>query len=470
VELNSALQALTDLKLEQQILAHFLSVCGVSDSLVRVMQISPKWFGVPGNALLFRALRAHLRQYPGCSIHSSAMKRRIDRKWGLDSTDGAEAVVTYAEVRAMQDVPKLSEIGPMVGELEELYTKRLMAETLLDELGNIQHSSAGKVASHVLGVAAATGKSAAHTITADMAVVRCERYINKLVASGNLPGISTGIPQLDAQMLGLFPGRLYAVAARTGGGKSRFILNLAWNQAVRMSIPVIYFSLEMPADDLGRLVVSRTLAIDYMRLMRGIISDDERRELKSLRRKWLSDPPPLCVVDLPRNPTILELHREMDNYRVLHGGVDPRCVYVDYAGKLKPESGKRNLQKYEQLDDVFDSLASFARKWRVPVVTPLQLNRDAVKADKIGLEHISLSDMPSHHCDTVWALSQREADVEQTAVDMTFLKQRYGSKKPLVLWANWPMSYLGEVPAVQQQKLNEQAQADAQNVAHAKDL
>ena len=55
-------------------------------------------------------------------------------------------------------------------------------------------------------------------------------------------------------------------------------------------------------------------------------------------------------------------------------------------------------------------------------------------------------------------------------MDMTFLKQRYGSKKPLVLWANWPMSYLGEVPAVQQQKLNEQAQADAQNVAHAKDL
>jgi len=216
-------------------------------------------------------------------------------------------------------------------------------------------------------------------------------------------------------------------------------------------LPVLYFSLEMSAEDLSVLIASRTLKINYMDLFRGMVSNDDRSRLRHLRHRWHRDPPPLSIVDIPGKVTMVEVHRELENYKTQHK-MRPAIVYIDYVGLMSPLTSKK-LETHEKLGELCRDLKQLARDWEVPMVTALQLNRESVKAERRGLEHISLSDLAGHHCDAIYGISLKDPDAEASAVSLEFIKQRYGSKRPLMLYVNWPCTYMGEMPAVVRQQL-----------------
>ncbi len=78
--------------------------------------------------------------------------------------------------------------------------------------------------------------------------------LEALMAGGRKLGLQTGIRDLDQVTGGLRGGQLTIVAGRPAMGKSALMLNMADNMS-RRGIPVVYFSLEMPANELAARVV-----------------------------------------------------------------------------------------------------------------------------------------------------------------------------------------------------------------------
>lgn len=73
-------------------------------------------------------------------------------------------------------------------------------------------------------------------------------------------GVPSGFPSLDKITGGWQPSDLIVVAARPSVGKTSFALTVARNAAMDYRIPVAFFSLEAPADQLAkRIMVSETV-------------------------------------------------------------------------------------------------------------------------------------------------------------------------------------------------------------------
>ena len=76
--------------------------------------------------------------------------------------------------------------------------------------------------------------------------------LNELAQSDSaIPGLSTGLRDLDAKINGLNKGNLLLVAARPAMGKTSFALNMALNVAKKYKKTVAFFSLEMSREELA---------------------------------------------------------------------------------------------------------------------------------------------------------------------------------------------------------------------------
>lgn len=78
-------------------------------------------------------------------------------------------------------------------------------------------------------------------------------------------GISTGISDLDEIMRGNRPSDYVLIAGRPGSGKSVLALQGAWQSAIAEGEPTLFFSLEMPAEEL----------IDRFMVMNSSLTSDE---------------------------------------------------------------------------------------------------------------------------------------------------------------------------------------------------
>jgi replicative DNA helicase len=78
--------------------------------------------------------------------------------------------------------------------------------------------------------------------------------LEKLMVPGAKLGVETGFKSFDYLTGGLRPGQLTIVAGRPAMGKSAWMLNACENMS-RRGVPTLYFSLEMPANELASRVV-----------------------------------------------------------------------------------------------------------------------------------------------------------------------------------------------------------------------
>lgn len=77
--------------------------------------------------------------------------------------------------------------------------------------------------------------------------------LSEAASSGQkIPGLSTGLNDLDRYILGLNKGELILIAARPGMGKTSIALNIAMNVAKKSGKTVAVFSLEMSREQLVR--------------------------------------------------------------------------------------------------------------------------------------------------------------------------------------------------------------------------
>ena len=92
---------------------------------------------------------------------------------------------------------------------------------------------------------------------------------------GGIPGLKTGVPDLDNVTLGLKKGELVLIAARPGQGKTSLALNLARYVGEHSGQTVAIFSLEMSREELVQRLLSSAAMVDGKKLATGRLSAAE---------------------------------------------------------------------------------------------------------------------------------------------------------------------------------------------------
>jgi replicative DNA helicase len=186
--------------------------------------------------------------------------------------------------------------------------------------------------------------------------------------SGDLPGMSTGISELDEICGGMRPGEFWVIAGKPSRGKSVLMLQIA-SKFISDQRPVAIHSLEMMTHEvIGRLISTMTHT-NY-----GSITQPRsaaKHELQKIQTgvEQISSAP--LWIDSSSNQSIDSIAAEAERIRDLHGSLD--LVVVDYLQLIRGSRSSRESRE-EEVARVSGGLKQLAKHLQCPVISASQLN------------------------------------------------------------------------------------------------
>ena len=183
-----------------------------------------------------------------------------------------------------------------------------------------------------------------------------------------ITGVSTGFTDLDRETAGLQHGDLVIVAGRPSMGKTAFAMNIVEAAAIGADLPVVVFSMEMPAEQLTMRMLSSLGRIDQQRVRTGALRDDDWPRLTS-GSEMLNRTSIFIVDESALTPT--ELHARCRRLKREHGSIG--LVVIDYLQLMHVPGTREN--RATEISEISRSLKALAKELMVPVVACSQLNR-----------------------------------------------------------------------------------------------
>lgn len=270
-------------------------------------------------------------------------------------------------------------------------------------------------------------------------------------ANGTSPGVSTGMPLLDARLGGgLYRGQLCLIAAWTSIGKTAVCVNFAWNAAVMQGKNVVYFTSETLREEVRLRLVTRHSMLPGFGLAAGeapgLNSRDVRAgtlsafgfsKLGEVLHDWEHNPAygKRYVVQLPRGATMSVVEARL---AAISRQFQPDLVVIDYLALLRAENARKDRREDLSgiLMDAKEGARTFADGLGVPLISPWQVNRDGWKQAKERKEYdlaaLAESAEASNSADIVLTLLESEADDgsrgRRVPLSLDILKNRAGEK------------------------------------------
>ena len=182
-----------------------------------------------------------------------------------------------------------------------------------------------------------------------------------------IPGLSTGLRDLDTKINGLNKSDLLLIAARPAMGKTSFALNIGLNVAKKYKKTVAFFSLEMSREQLAMRLLSGESFVDSQKMATGKLTEDEWGKL-CMASAALSQ----TDIRVDDNPsiTVAEMNaklRRLDNLGL---------VIIDYLQLMNGSGyGKGGDNRVNVVSEISRSLKIMAKELNVPVICLSQLSR-----------------------------------------------------------------------------------------------
>jgi len=187
-------------------------------------------------------------------------------------------------------------------------------------------------------------------------------------AEHGLPGLATGLPDLDRLLGGLQAGRLYVLAGRPAMGKSLLALQIARHVAARDQQRVLCASLEMSDAETAQRHLAAESGVDPERLHPGQIRPTDWPALLDAAAR--TSTVPLHLLD-DGDLSLMRLRAQARQLAVRHDRL--ALVVVDYLQLMRSErpSGSR----VEDVSEFSRGLKRLARELACPVIAVAQLSR-----------------------------------------------------------------------------------------------
>ena len=194
-----------------------------------------------------------------------------------------------------------------------------------------------------------------------------DRLAELALSDSLIPGMSTGLRDLDTKINGLNNSDLLLIAARPAMGKSAFALNIGINVAKKYKKTVAIFNLEMSREQLALRLLASESFVDMQKLATGKLSDEE----------WAK----LCMASSALSQTDVRID---DNPSVTVADINAKCrrldnlglVVIDYLQLMQGSGyGKNSDNRVTVVGEISRSLKIMAKELNVPVICLSQLSR-----------------------------------------------------------------------------------------------
>ena len=183
-----------------------------------------------------------------------------------------------------------------------------------------------------------------------------------------IPGLSSGLRDLDMKINGLNKSDLILVAARPAMGKSAFALNIGANVAKKYNKTVAIFNLEMSKEQLVMRLLSEESFVELQKLATGKLSEEEWTKL-GMAASSLSQ----TDIRIDDNPTVTVADINAKCRRLDNLGL----VIIDYLqlmqGSGYGKGGGDN--RVTVVGEISRALKIMAKELNVPVICLSQLSR-----------------------------------------------------------------------------------------------
>ena len=193
--------------------------------------------------------------------------------------------------------------------------------------------------------------------------------LNELAASDSaVPGLSTGLSDVDRAISGLNKSDLILLAARPGMGKTSLALNILLHAGKYSGKSVVFFSLEMSREQLAMRLISNESFVDNKKLVTGKLNEDDWTKVAAAAaalnqtRILIDDDPSLSVADMNAKCRRVE---------------DLGLVVIDYLQLMQSAGGRSYSGENRQqvVSDISRALKIMAKELNVPVLCLSQLSR-----------------------------------------------------------------------------------------------
>ena len=180
--------------------------------------------------------------------------------------------------------------------------------------------------------------------------------------------IKTYYPQIDNAIGTLQGGDLFILAGATGMGKTCMALNLVLNMA-KNKHKVLYFSLEMPLQQLQNRIISSQTQINSDKYRKFNMTNFEQKRYTDFALSQTFSNLPIEVCE--------DFNLTTENIKDVIVSVNPDIVFIDYLGLIKSNVSGNT---YEKTSQISRDLKITANETNKPLVVLHQLSR--IKSDR----------------------------------------------------------------------------------------
>ena len=284
-------------------------------------------------------------------------------------------------LQLMDTTPTASNVGEYISIMKDKSLLRRIAETAGDITAMIQNGTdTGQdvleaAETRIYGIRRGRAAQGLEHISSVLLTVY-ERLAELAASDSAVPGLSTGLADLDRAIAGLNPSDLILLAARPGMGKTSMALNILLQVGKYSGKTVVFFSLEMSREQLAMRLISNESFVDNKRLVTGRLDEDDWTKIAAASAALnqtqilIDDNPSLTVADMNAKC------RRVENLGL---------VVVDYLQLMQAAGGKsdRGENRQQVVSDISRALKIMAKELNVPVICLSQLSRGPEsRADK----------------------------------------------------------------------------------------
>ena len=286
----------------------------------------------------------------------------------------------YDEAHSYDYISQLLQITPTAANVKQycaiVHDKALMRDlgTAADEINEMVYEGAG-TAQDMLAAAEKkvyalrrddSGESLQHI---GKVLLNVYDRLEELAQSGSeIPGLSTGLHDVDRKINGLNKTDLLLIAARPGMGKTSMALNIALNVAKKYpGKAVVFFNLEMSREQMAMRLLANESFVDLQKLVTGQLTEEDWGKL-SIASSALSQ----TDIRVDDNPTITVAEMNAKCRRIENLGL----VFIDYLQLMTSAApGKTSENRVTVVSEISRALKIMAKELNVPVVCMSQLSR-----------------------------------------------------------------------------------------------
>ena len=273
----------------------------------------------------------------------------------MDTTPTAANVLEYVEI--IRDKTLLRRVAETAGELTALVQEGT------DSGQDVLEAAEQRI------YAIRQGRAAKGLTPISSVLIEVYDRLSELAASDSaIPGLSTGLKDLDRAISGLNKSDLILLAARPGMGKTSMALNILLDAGKKSGKTVAFFSLEMSKEQLAMRLISGECFVDNKKLVTGKLTEQDWESVAlaadSLNRANI-------LIDDDSSVTVADINakcRRVDNLGL---------VVIDYLQLMQSAGGKTRASDNRQqvVSDISRSLKIMAKELNVPVLCLSQLSR-----------------------------------------------------------------------------------------------